>query len=791
MKRTPIIVVAALFLVEVLVLAFATPRPPASQVRAETLALGEDYTGVTLTIDRPAAETPAKPEAEPPVADDILGGGAPAAPSGKPGREVVELAYEGGKWLLRQPIAFPASGTDIDRLVENLKNLDLSEVPATKAREELGLDDKQGVRITASRDGRPVLDLIVGNTIDGRTFVRKPDDSALWTVEGLRRDELVRPVDELREHQIFELESTELTQITVARGRGEKTFVQKDKVWSLEPFDENWLADASKVAGAAGALARLRAAKFADDPSTEVTGLGGLFAGAMITFVSQPEGKTPTTYKLLVGNLDESKENYYVMRNDPGAPAPETVYLVSKYTLERVIGSETTGLDEYRERRVVRDIASDQVQTVAVTVGGATVVFAKGAGTDEWNPAAGSPFAKADGATIAASIRKLGTLRADDFVAMPGLRVGARAVTLKELIENFPGDIREAMAMGSAGDSVGQLELANVLTQNSIFLEQMAGLYAVIYPETAAAAAAGIRTLAGELQGTFTSLRDPLLALAAKVDAPTQGVPVRWTFTTADGKTLNVDIGGTTPDGKRPVFTDAAGDRQVYLLGADKLGDLLLEDLNDLRAPRLLGEVPVDLVTAAAFSNAGQNWSFTRPAGGTWSAAPGTSVADLDPEKLASTVRRVLELEAVKFVRSSPEAAGLASPVAVVRLTWTPQAPAAVEGEPPAPAPGPQTVTIEVGGEDAEKQRWVRVTGLDPLLDGGIFLVAQGPAADLMFEATKVAATAAATSTASTTPPVVEPGEDLANLLGGGGASAPAPAPVPAPAPAPAPGAEP
>ncbi|MBN1769918.1 MAG: DUF4340 domain-containing protein [Deltaproteobacteria bacterium] len=782
MKRTPIIVVAVLFVVEVLVLAFATPRPPASQVRAETLALGDDYTGVTLTIDRPAPEQAEPPEAPTPPEDDLLGTAPAPAPAGKEGREVVELAYEGGKWLLRKPLEFPASKADIDRLVENLKNLDLAEVPTTSAREELGLDDKQGVRITASRDGRPVVDLIVGNTVEGRTFVRKPDDAAIWTVEGLGRDELVRPVDELREHQIFELEATELTQITVARGRGEKTFVQREKIWGLEPADENWLVDAAKVAGAAGALARLRAVSFADDPSTEVTGLGGLFAGAMITFVSQPEGKTPTTYKVLVGNLDETKENYYVMRADPGAPAPETVYLVSKYNVERVIGSEATGLDEYRERRVVRDIASDQVQTVAVSLGGTTVSFTKGEGTDAWNPAAGSPFSKADGATLAATIRKLGTLRADDFVAMPGLRVGERAVTLKELVENFPQDIRDAMAMGSGGDSVGQLELANVLTQNSMFLEQMAGLYAVIYPETAAAAAAGIRTLAGELQGTFTSLRDPLLALAAKVDGPSQGVPVRWTFTTADGKTLNVQIGGTTPDGKRPVYTDTPGDRQVYLIGADKLGDLLLEDLNDLRVPRLLGDVPADRVTTAFFSNAGRSWTFQHPIGGAWSAASGTAVPNLDPDKLASHVRRVLELEAVKFVRSSAEAAGLATPTAVVRLTWTPEPPAAAEGAPP-PAPGPMTVTIEVGGEDAEGQRWVRLTGLDPLLDTGIFLVAKGPAADLLFEASNVAKVEAGVTTTPTTPPVAAPGEDLANLLGGG---APAPAPAPEPPPAPA-----
>jgi hypothetical protein len=782
-KQTPIIVVAALFLAELLALVFGSSRAASSQVRAESLTLGTDYAGVTLTIDRPAPEgaEQAEPETPDEAVDPLAAGAAEAKKAEKPGREVLELEYQGDKWFFTQPIQFPASSQDISRIVEQLKSLDLNEVPATKAREELLVDDKQGIRITAKRDGRPVVDLIVGTTIDSRTFVRKPNESTIWTVEGLRRDDLARPVDELREHQIFDLETEQLVQLTVARGRGERSFVKKDGNWQVDPADPNWLVDPTKVGGAAAALARLRAAKFADGVSTEVSGLGGLFAGAMISFTAQPEGKTPTTYKLLVGNADESGQNYYVMRADPNAPSAETVYLVAKSSIDRVIGGEETGLDDYRERRPVRDIASDGIQTVTVAIGGRSVTFTKGAGTDEWNPAAGSPFAKADGATIAGLVRKLGTLRADDFVAMPGLRVGERSVTLKELIESFPADMRQAMSMG-AGGGTSELEMANVLVQNAQFLQDMARLYAVVYPEGAPAAAAGIQALAGELTGTFVSLRDPLLALAGKLAEPVGGVPVVWTFTTGDAKTLILHVGGSTPDGKRPIYTDAAGDAQVYLLTPDKLGDLALQDLNDLRAPKLLADVPLDSVTEVAYTNAGRTWTFTHTPGGAWAAGPGTVVAGLDPEKIASAVRRVLDLEPTRFVAVAPEAAGLVTPTATVRITYQAPAPAGAQA-----AGQLATITIAVGFADAEGQRWTKIVGLDDVLASGVFTLAKGPSADLLFDPATVVQAAAAPGATPTTP-AATPGEDLAQILGG--STAPAPAPVPPAPPAPAPPAQ-
>ncbi|MBI5489454.1 MAG: DUF4340 domain-containing protein [Deltaproteobacteria bacterium] len=787
MRQTPIIVVAALFAVLLGALALGTPKPAGVHVRAESLAMGEDYAGVTLTIDRPAPEGEEEAEAPKPAepVDPLAGAAAETPKDEHPGREIIELAYQGDKWFLKQPLEFPASTQDINRIVEQLKSLDLSEVPTTKAREELLVDDKQGIRVTAKRDGRAVLDLVVGTTIDGRTFVRKYGESTIWTVEGLKREDLTRDVDELREHQIFDEETEPFQQVTVARGRAEHNFVKKAGNWALEPVDENWLVDPTKIAGAVGALARMRASKFADGVSTDVSGLGGLFATAAITFVVQPEGKTPTTYKLLVGNIDEEKQNYYVMRADAGAPAPETVYLVAKSTIERIIGGEEKGVDDFRETRVVRDLAADKVKSVIVSLGGRTVAFDKGAGTDEWNPAPNAGFAKADGATIAGVIRKLAALRADDFVAMPGLRMGDRPVTLKELIEGFPSDIRDAIQSGGGGGSASDLELARILTGNAQFLGDMAQTYAVVYPDGAPAAAAGIQALAAELTGTYEALRDPLLALAARLAPAGQGVAVTWTFTKEDGTSLALHIGGTTADGKRPVYTDVAGDKQVYLLGTDKLGDLALEDVNDLRAAKLLAAVPADRITDAVFANAGRVWTFAHALGAPWAAAPDTVIANLDPEKLGSTIGRVLNLEAVKFVRVTPDAAGLTAPAAWVRLTWTPTPPAVVEGAVAAPAPVPLTINILVGAADPEGQRWVRIDGLDPLLEGSIFLVAKAPAADLMFEEkTVVKAEEPGTAAGATTPTGATPGEDLQQILGG---APPAPASVPTPSPAPAP----
>ncbi|MDI7267437.1 MAG: DUF4340 domain-containing protein, partial [Myxococcota bacterium] len=694
MKRTPIVVVAAIFVLGTALLVFGTPRPTPSDVRSATLTVGGENAGLVLVIDRPAAAMDAQDEEkETPEAQeqDILKA-APAQPEEKPGREVIEIENQAGKWRIRKPIDFPASTSDIDRIVEELKSLELTEVPSRSARtrESLMVDDAQGIRVTVNQDGRPAIDIVVGKTEDDRTFVRKHGEDAIWTVSGLRRDDLVRPLDDLRDKQIFDVEPSEVVAMTVQRGRSERSFAREGEQWKTAQPDENWLLDPSKVSGAAGSLARLRAIKFADDAGPDVTGIGGIFATAVVTFTAQAEGKTPTTYTLLIGNKDAQGENYYVARKD--GDALSTIYVVSKWTVDRFIGEEKTGLDEYREKRVIRDVTADKVKTVAVSVGGASAAFEKGAGTDEWNVAAGAPFTKADGGTISEVVRKLVGLRADDFVAVPGLQMGGRSVTLRGLIEGLPRDIRAGIAASAREGSVAELDFTNAFTQNLQFLEQMARLYAVIYPASTAGVAGALRALSGEVRGTFSALRDPLLAFSARLAAPVDGVPVVWTLGLDDGTTIAIHLGAKLPDGKRSVRSDVPGDAQIYAVASDKLGDVALEDLNDLRDPRLLAGVPADRVTAAVFAGAGRIWEFARPLDGAWTQGRRTSVPGFDPEKLASAVRRVVDLQAVKFVRVARETAGLIAPAATVRLTYVPAAEPAAEGRPAPPPARPRTV---------------------------------------------------------------------------------------------------
>jgi hypothetical protein len=653
------------------------------------------------------------------------------------------------------------------------------------------LDEAQGIRVTLRHDNRPVRDYVVGATREGRTFLRRPGGSQIFSVEDLRRDDVERPLDDLREHRIFDVKSDEITALTVLRGRQERMFVKQDGKWAAEPADENWIADPTKVSGAASSLATLRANKFADDATPGVTGLGGPFASAVVHFDVTPEGKSATTYSIAVGNMDEEKENYYVVRTDEAATAP-AVYLVSKYTIERLIGNEENGLDEYREKRVLRDVQSDKVKAVTVTLGGVSVTFEKGAGADEWKPAAGSPLPAANGRKISELVRKATSLRADSFldIGLSGQSEDGAPVRLQlqQVVDEFPRRVREAMEAGSLGGTTDQLQIANLLTHNAQQLAQLAPLYAIVYPESAPVTARAIREAVRELQGTYVSLRDPLNDLALELTTPVEGVPVAWTFKTEDDRTYTIRIGGRAPDGKRPVTTDAAGDRQIYMIDAtktgasggsaasDKFGDLLLEDLNVLRDEKLLADVAADRITRASFTNAGTAWDFTHAIDGDWAAV--TAIPGFDKDKLASLVRRILDLKPAKFVRTTPEAAGLAAPVATVTLTWTPAAPAAAEGQPPPPAPAPRTVVIAVGSADAEGQRHVRLSGegVDALLASAIFLVAKGTAEDLLFDASKASSTEAAPAPSET--PQVD--EQFLQMYG----TQPTPPPAPAPAPA-------
>jgi hypothetical protein len=461
-----------------------------------------------------------------------------------------------------------------------------------------------------------------------------------------------------------------------------------------------------------------------------------------------------------------------VKRTDAAAPA-DTVYVVSKYTIDRLIGGEEKGLNEYREGRVVRDVAFESVQGVTVTLRGGRYTFDRGTAVDEWVAAEGNPIGAPDGVSLSAAVRLITTLRADDFLNIPGLQLGDRPIPLKELIDSFPSVIRGATSQ-EGGGSVAELELANVLTQNLMFIEQMASLYAVVYPESVPVAAQALRDLAGELSGTFVSLRDPILSLAARLVVPPGTVPVAWTFRLEGERRVTLRIGGLTPDGKRPVTTDVEGDEQVYLVAADALGDLALGDPNDLRKPRLLAGIPADRLVSLDYVDEARRWQFVRGGDGVWTAVQAEGISGFDPEKLAATVRRVLDLEAVKFVGLAPAQAGLEPAPVTLVLRWTGEAPPAEEGQ-PAPEPPVLERLIALGGTDAEGGRYVRLGGseVDDLLASGVFLVSQAAALDLVLQPSELSASA----TAEAPLPDATPDTQFLQMFGGG----PAPAPPPAP----------
>lgn len=788
MKRASIIVVAAIFLAEVGLLIAGTPRPAGTRVASATLSVGGDNQGLVLVLDRKAEQKAHQAEAG--AEEAIEGGGATdilktPPKDEKPGREIIEIAYVGDRWRIRKPIEFAASGPEVNRIVEALRDLRMTAVASRSAetRRRLQVDDENGIRVTLSKDDVPAVDLIVGVTdLEGRTFIRKHGEEAIWTVEGLRRDDLARPLDELRDKQVFDAEPGDVVALTIRRGQGERSFAKEGETWKLQPPDEMWVLDSSKVSGAVSSLARLRATGFGDGLDVETTGLGGIFAAAIVTFTVQPEGKAAVQHRLLVGNKDAEGHNYYVAREEEEGLS--AVYIVSKYTIERIIGSEEAQLDDYREKRVVRDVTADKVKAVTVSIGGYAVTFEKGAGTDEWKPAAGAPFAEADGSTISEVVRKLVALRAADFVGVPPLAFGGQPVTLRDLIEDLPVTIRRAMNDAAQAGSVGELEIVNILTRNLQFLEQMARLYAVIYPTPAPAVGEELRRLAGELHGTFVALRDPLLVLAAKLSMPSGGVAVDWTLTLQDDTSLTVSLGGILRDGKRPVRTTAEGDRQIYAVAGDQLGDVAIESLNDLRKSKPLATIPADRVTSIVFADAVRQWEFTRPIGGEWAQGRRTTIERFEPAKVDEVLRRVLDVAAVKFVATPRETAGLTAPTATVRITWLPEPPAAEEGAPRPPPPARQVVLVAVGLVDPDGQRYAGVSGdgVDDLLASSVFTVGAAAAADLTPEASAFAETAEEQAPAELTP-----GEDLGRILGGTGAPAPE-ASVPAPAPAPAPG---
>ncbi len=264
-----------------------------------------------------------------------------------------------GTWKLLEPIAAAADEQAAKTAAEKLEQLEfgslVTDQPARHA--DLELAEDRAVKVVGSdKDGKVLVELLVGKAAGSQTMVRQPGKNDVWQVQGAIKYLFAKDAKAWREKTIAAIKREDITEISLSGPDGKVTLVEE----KVEGKPSTWratsttvplaLVDAEVMQGIVSGLTSLRASDFADGVSLADAGLEP--PSAKQVSVKLKDGKTITI------TLGKAKgDDYYVRSN----LAPE-VFLVRKFGIERLLSKPI----DLREKTIA-DIKVDDVAKLDVT----------------------------------------------------------------------------------------------------------------------------------------------------------------------------------------------------------------------------------------------------------------------------------------------------------------------------------------------------------------------------------------------------------------------------------------
>ncbi|HET6279450.1 MAG TPA: DUF4340 domain-containing protein [Polyangia bacterium] len=192
--------------------------------------------------------------------------------------------------------------------------------------EETGLTDPQLTVTVGLKGGKSAVVLIGNKKGEEDFYVKRGDAPQVFMVKKFNLDRINKRPVEFRDKTICDIAEADITEVAVTHGADSYTLAKdaKDKTWKAAKPPKMEL-DTSKTPNIVGGFKDLKAASFAEDSSTAVTGLGKPKA------VVVAKGKA-STCALKIGNETSDKQNYYVQ----SGVSPD-VYLIGKWAIDRAL----------------------------------------------------------------------------------------------------------------------------------------------------------------------------------------------------------------------------------------------------------------------------------------------------------------------------------------------------------------------------------------------------------------------------------------------------------------------
>ncbi|HEX8312416.1 MAG TPA: DUF4340 domain-containing protein [Chthoniobacteraceae bacterium] len=179
---------------------------------------------------------------------------------------------ENNVWTLNEPVKDRADSMAINQLFTTAESLKHDAVIGDgKGGEkdqlkEFGLANPE-IRVKFTGGEKPV-ELLLGKdaAVEGKIYVKRADDDAVYVIPNELKNLLTKKVDEFRDHKLTDVAATQVNRIVVKTNSGEIELQKKDEHWSLvKPLQAR--ADASKVGDLISKATNARAESFIADAS--------------------------------------------------------------------------------------------------------------------------------------------------------------------------------------------------------------------------------------------------------------------------------------------------------------------------------------------------------------------------------------------------------------------------------------------------------------------------------------------------------------------------------------------
>ncbi|HEX7121868.1 MAG TPA: DUF4340 domain-containing protein [Gemmatimonadaceae bacterium] len=223
------------------------------------------YAGVRAAsaIARPRTDAGALGDALERVRGDSLESVVTVAPWG----ERVELRRQSGRWTVD---GFPADSLAVDRLMTAVREASVVDLVArrTDTHRRLGVAADSAWQLEL-RTRDDTVRLLVGGSgrVYSNTYVRLPDEDAVYEIRGDLRGSATRTRDAWRDHTIVRIDTSAVRRVVVERGRARHELTRTDSTWRVGSDT----ADTFRARDLLMELAHFTASGFAAD-SVEFTG---------------------------------------------------------------------------------------------------------------------------------------------------------------------------------------------------------------------------------------------------------------------------------------------------------------------------------------------------------------------------------------------------------------------------------------------------------------------------------------------------------------------------------------